>query len=349
MSSNGDNNDDDQHGGSNSGCTTSSKKDCTSCEQSNNVENITKGIDSVAVLDNMLCANCGKEGNSDKMNICNKCKSVKYCNAACKKKHRTKHKKACERRVAKLHNEQLFKDPPPHEECPICFQPFLGEDDSETLRTCCGKMICIGCIYAIEMSEEGADLCPFCRTPDASSREESIQRIKALMEAGNGDAYDLFAGWYDDGKRGLPQDRKKAIELYLKAGELGCAAGYYNLGVNYDQGKGIEVDKKKAKHYYELAAMMGDSDARKNVGYEEWDLGNYDRAMKHWIIAAKAGETTSLDNVKAGYMSGLGLVTKDEYANTLRAYHQRQKEMKSEMRDKAAATRIARKAHILKA
>ena len=47
----------------------------------------------------LLCANCGKEG-SDVTNTCNKCKSVKYCNAACKKKHRSKHKKACERYVA---------------------------------------------------------------------------------------------------------------------------------------------------------------------------------------------------------------------------------------------------------
>ena len=29
-------------------------------------------------------------------NTCNKCKKVKYCNAACKKKHRHKHKKECE-------------------------------------------------------------------------------------------------------------------------------------------------------------------------------------------------------------------------------------------------------------
>ena len=33
-----------------------------------------------------VCANCGKEGNSDKINnICNKCKQVKYCNAAAKR------------------------------------------------------------------------------------------------------------------------------------------------------------------------------------------------------------------------------------------------------------------------
>jgi len=42
-----------------------------------------------------VCANCGKEGD-DINNICNKCKQVKYCNASCKKKHRSKHKKHCE-------------------------------------------------------------------------------------------------------------------------------------------------------------------------------------------------------------------------------------------------------------
>ena len=52
---------------------TSSKKECISCEQ-NNIDNITKGINSMAVLDDVsTCANCSKEGNSDDMNTCNKC------------------------------------------------------------------------------------------------------------------------------------------------------------------------------------------------------------------------------------------------------------------------------------
>ena len=44
-----------------------------------------------------------KGNNNDNMNTCNKCKMVKYCNAACKKKHRKKHKNVCERRVAEMH------------------------------------------------------------------------------------------------------------------------------------------------------------------------------------------------------------------------------------------------------
>jgi len=40
-----------------------------------------------------MCANCGKGGGKGSMNSCNKCDLVvTYCNAACKKKHASKHK-----------------------------------------------------------------------------------------------------------------------------------------------------------------------------------------------------------------------------------------------------------------
>ena len=47
------------------------------------------------------------------------------------------------------------------------------------------------------------------------------------------------------------------------------------------------------------------------------------------MIAASAGL------VKEGYTAGYVNVTKDEYANTLRAYQKSVDEMKSEARDKA--------------
>ena len=94
------------------------------------------------------CAACGKEGNSDDMNTCNKCKMVKYCNASCKKKHRSKHKKACERRVAELREEQLFKEVEP-EECPLCFLPLPLDASQSTFQSCCGKIICNGCILSL--------------------------------------------------------------------------------------------------------------------------------------------------------------------------------------------------------
>ena len=159
------------------------------------------------------------------------------------------------------------------------------------------------------------------------------------MEKGNGEAFHQLGGYYDQGLHGMPQDQQKANELYLKAGELGCARGYYNMGVHYSIGRGVEVDEKKAKHYYELAAIMGLS-VRYNLGIMEEKAGNDHRAMKHWIIAAKAGNEKSLDAVKHGFR--VGDVTKDEYETTLRAYHERQKEMKSDARERAEASRMFR-------
>ena len=322
----------DQRGGD-SGEITENKKECTTCDQTN-VENITEGINSVAILeDKSTCANsnCGKEGNSDDMNICNKCQMVKYCNAACKKKHRTKHKKACERRVAELYDEQLFKDVEP-DECPICLLPLPLDADESTIHSCCGKRICIGCEYAMEISE-GKDLCAFCRTPPASSGEEEIERTKNLMDKGNAEAFNYFSGYYVQGINGMPQDYQKARELWLKAGELGYAGAYFNLGQSFMEGLGVEVDVKKAEHYYELATIGGSVIARHNLGGLEVDAGNFDRAFKHFMIAARAGYKESLDAAKTGYTNGM--ITKDEYANTLRAYHERQKEMKSDERDTA--------------
>ena len=88
--------------------------------------------------------------------------------------------------------------------------------------------------------------------------------------------------WYDQGLFGLAQDMTKALELWLKAGELGCAEAYLNLGMSYDQGTGVEVDKKKAKHYYELAAIGGSIHARDSLGPLEGRAGNKQQAMKHY-------------------------------------------------------------------
>ena len=267
------------------------------------------------------------------MNSCNKCDLVKYCNAACKKKHRHKHKKKCEKRVAELYDEKLFREPPPREDCPICFLP-LPLDDQVTFKSCCGKLICRGCIVAM-VESKGADLCAFCRTPNPNSNEESVKRIMKLMEKGNADAYYMLAAYYRQGINGLPQDWAKANELWLKAGELGCAEAYFNLGNAYGNGRGVERDMKKAKYYYELAAIGGDLSARHNLGCTEGRARNPHRATKHFILAARAGHDKALGMVKQGFMGGI--VGKDEYANTLRAYQKSVDEMKSEARDKVKA------------
>ena len=66
--------------------------------------------------------------------------------------------------------------------------------------------------------------------------------------------------------------RSRGLTLSLQghqAGELGCGLAYYNLAVAYEEGRGgVEINEKKAQHYYELAAMNGSVMARHNLGVD---------------------------------------------------------------------------------
>ena len=96
-------------------------------------------------------------------------------------------------------------------------------------------------------------------------------------------------------------------------------------------------DMKKAKHYYELAALGGDVHARYNLGSIESCEGNMDRAVKHLMISAGAGFDVSFKSVRRLFSAGH--VTKDDFEKALRAHKEVKDEMKSDQRDAAAAAR----------
>ena len=338
-----------------------SEKKSTSCEQ--NLESTDQvGVDtssgSAADSDMVskeadsdadtleICANCGKEGAS---NTCNKCKMVKYCNAACKKKHRHKHKKACEeharrvaeleeeetKRAAELHDTELFKKPPTiDDDCPICFQrlPFL--DTGRRYKPCCGKVICSGCIHAVELSDEDA-LCPFCRTPTPYTDDETVQQLMKRVDAGDAEGINNLGFYYSVGMNGLPQDDKKALTLFHRAAELGNITSDYNIGNAYRLGKGVGRDMKKAEHSYELAAMRGLVEARHNLAVIEKNRGNMERALKHYMIAVEGGSNNSLKEIRKLYSKGQA--SKEEYTDALLSYQNYVDEVKSSQRGEAAA------------
>ena len=310
--------------------------------KSNNEEDLLSEMLSQQKIDDLSnnendvsdCANCGNEGRN--LNICNKCKEATYCNAACKKKHRSKHKKQCERRVAELHDELLFKEPPnEHGDCPICFLrlPTLGSGQS--YMECCGKVVCSGCCHADVYDNHGKIIadqkCPFCRTPPPASDKEVIKRLEKRMEVGDDYAFFSMGNYYYAGECGLPQDSAKAIEFWRKAGKF----GHNNIGLAYYSGEGVERDAKMATHYHELAAMEGNVTARHNLGVDEYIAGNYDRALKHLLIAVRGGFTLSVKNIQRMYKNGH--VVKDHYANALQSHQAYLNEIKSDQRDKVAA------------
>ena len=93
-------------------------------------------------------------------------------------------------------------------------------------------------------------------------------------------------------------------------------------------------DEDKAKHYFKLAAMGGDVEARHNLGLSEGRVGNYNRALKHFMIATSFGLINSLTVIQ--FMLKMGHVTKDDYTQALRAYQAYLGEIKSAQRDEAA-------------
>jgi len=289
-----------------------------------------------------ICANCGKESSNDNMNTCNKCKMVKYCNAACKKKHRSKHKKACERRVAELHDKELFKQAPSqYGDCPICFTRIPLLKMGWRYYPCCGKTVCSGCIHAPVYDNQGNIVtdkkCPFCRTPIPSTYKEAMEREKERVEAGDANAIFNRGNYYREGRYGFPQDYTKALELYHRAAELGNAEAYRSIGIAYERGDGVEDDMKKAMQYYDLSAIGGCVGARHNLGLVEYKTGNKERALKHFMIAVRGGQAKSLETIKALYSNGFA--TKDVYTKALQAYQAYLSEIKSPQRDKAAADR----------
>jgi len=155
------------------------------------------------------------------------------------------------------------------------------------------------------------------------------------MEAGDPGAMFGIGCDYRDGINGHSQDYTKALELFHRAGELGYADAYCSIGYAYDFGRGLEVDEKKAMHYYELSAMGGIVEARYNLGVREYRAGNFDRALKHYMILVRDGYTDALKMIQVLYLEGHA--TKEDYTKALQLYQEYLGEIKSSQRDKAAA------------
>jgi hypothetical protein len=77
--------------------------------------------------------------------------------------------------------------------------------------------------------------------------------------------------------------------------------------------------------------MAGHEVARYNRGLMEFLSGNVERAVKHWTIAASAGNHTSMNNLLGAFKEGN--VSRDEINSTLAAYNNSCAEMRSKARD----------------
>ncbi|KAL7536582.1 hypothetical protein ACHAXR_007258, partial [Thalassiosira sp. AJA248-18] len=238
----------------------------------------------------------------------------------------------CKKRAAEIFDEALFKQPPRKDECPICLLPLPLIAKEIHYKSCCGKTICYGCLYAHARASTD-QICPFCRTPDSTSLDEDIERIKERVEDNDGIAMLYLGGQYRYGS-GVPQDSNKALELWHQAVKLnGCAESHCRIASAYARGEIVEMDVKKAKYHWELGAMGGNVEARHSLGTFEMMSGNINRAMKHLMISAEFGWDDSLKEIQNGFSEGY--VTKDEFEKALRAHKESKDGMQSDQRDAA--------------
>ncbi len=292
---------------------------------------MTNAAETEADENNYVCANCGvAEVDDIQLEDCDGCDLVKYCGDKCKEEHREKHKGECKIRVTELHDRKLFTQPDiSHRgECPLCFLPMPLDPQKSAFYSCCSKSICFGCEYA-NYKINGGDSCPFCREPAPDDDEEEkrlMERVKANDPAA---MYQMGTRRYHEG------DHDSAVKYWTKAAELGYVDSHYQLSVVYLNGRGVEKEEEKAVYHSEKAAIGGEPYARHNLGCYERENGRIERAVKHFIIAAKLGFEKSMKSLWDYYKHGE--ITKEDLESTLRTHQAAITEMKSPQREAAEA------------
>jgi len=277
------------------------------------------------------CASCGVERSDEiKLMDCSACNLVRYCGAKCQRKHWPQHKPACKKRAAELRDEILFKQPDSSHlgDCPICMIPLPLDLECSSIMTCCSKTVCDGCVRTIEL-RDGGDVCPFCRTPVPTKKKANRNLMKRI------EANDPVAIRQKGSEYFGQGNYSAAVELFKKAAKLGDGEANYQLAGCYGLGLGVERKPKMEIFYWEEAAIGGHPKARYNIGVTEKRNGRFDRAQRHWIIAASQGHTNAVKALVENHKRGL--VKKEVADDALRAYKAAVDATKSPQREAAEA------------
>ena len=295
------------------------------------------------------CACCGiAEVDDIKLMDCDDCDLARYCSDECQGNHKSEHKEACRQRAAELRDELLFKQPKSSHlgDCPICCLPLSLDRRKFSMNSCCSIIICDGCRYAykkreIEMrlQQDNTDqwrqfekrlviACPFCREPEPKTDKDIYKRRMKRVEANDPAAmYQEGLKQYENG------DYCTAFEYWSTAAEMGDIDAHCKLSDMYHYGHGVEKDEGKEIHLLEEAAIAGHPDARYNLGGHEWNNQNFERAVKHFSIAATQGHDEAIKTLMRGFK--VGIVAKDVLAAALRAHKAAVDATKSALREEA--------------
>ena len=125
------------------------------------------------------------------------------------------------------------------------------------------------------------------------SDTEAARWYLLSAKQGNQKAMHSLGIFYVFGRGGLPQDYKKALEMFRLQAEAGDAKACQSMGNMYKNGYGVKVDFGKAIEWYSTAAAQGESGAQCSLGQlhlNGWGVPqNKEKALDYLLKAAKQG------------------------------------------------------------
>lgn len=139
-------------------------------------------------------------------------------------------------------DKDLFKDPPPREDCPVCFIPMELWANGGSLYfhqnifylPCCGKMMCVGCFDRVLKEIKLRTLknkCILCNTPIPREwyKTRSIEKIDArvLKNALSTSPHPRVLGYTPT--PGYPKTNKE-LELLERGAKAGSIDASYYVG-----------------------------------------------------------------------------------------------------------------------
>jgi hypothetical protein len=86
---------------------------------------------------------------------------------------------------------------------------------------------------------------------------QDVNALKARAEAGEAAFQAYFGYLFASGSGGVPQNNEEAFKWYHKAADQGYVPAEYNLGVLYDEGRGVAQSHEAAYFWLSLAAASG--------------------------------------------------------------------------------------------
>lgn len=144
--------------------------------------------------------------------------------------------------------------------------------------------------------------------------KKALEIFTMAAKRGNTEAICKLGMMYELGA-GVPQDYRQAQKLYLTAARRGNTNAQCGLGHLYEFGKGTTQNYELARKCYVAAAKRGNARAQCSLGYL-YETGhgvpqNYGQAVKLYKLSASQGLSNAQNNLGVCYLNGYG-VTKDE-------------------------------------